>query len=251
MTDQDIREFLERMAVEEQAPFLDAEPVTRRARRRAARTVVVGALGVAAAVAVLFASVAEIRTAPGPIPADTPTTTRPCPSSGRFDSSVHGISFDCPAGWQIRPATEPWTDGELNFDSPAADVIFHPTLGDRLYFVLASQPFEGPTEAQDWDGTAPGDWDGLGNVPLCLPGEGGHGMGGPFPVGGGKAIELQACGSFAVAINWADTRGYVVALIVRDVQGLRKTFDHRYFDAALETVDLRPKEAVEAPGGNG
>ena len=32
MTDQDIRDFLERMAVEEQAPFLDAEPVTRRAR---------------------------------------------------------------------------------------------------------------------------------------------------------------------------------------------------------------------------
>ena len=70
MTDQDVRDFLERMAAEEPVPFLDAEPLTRRARRRAARTVVVGAVGVAAAIAVLFAGVAEIRTAPAPVPAD-------------------------------------------------------------------------------------------------------------------------------------------------------------------------------------
>ena len=75
MTDQDVRDFLERMAAEEPVPFLDAAPLTRRARRRAARTVVVGALGVAVAVAVLFAGVAEIRTAPAPIPADTPPAT--------------------------------------------------------------------------------------------------------------------------------------------------------------------------------
>ena len=146
------------------------------------------------------------------------------------------------------PATEPWTDGQLDFDSPAADVIFHPTLGDRLYFVLASQPFEGASEAEDWDGTAAGDWDGLPNTGLCLPGEGGHGLGGPFPIDGASAFELQACGSFAVAINWTDTRGYVIALIVRDEPGLREKYDHKYFDTALETVDLRPEEAVEAPG---
>ncbi len=251
MTDQDVRNFLERMAAEEPVPFLDAEPLTRRAHRRAARTVVVGALGVAAAIAVLFAGAAQIRTAPAPIPADTPPTPSPCPSTGRFESPLHGISIDCPAGWQIRPATEPWTDGELNFESPAADVIFHPTFGDRLYFVLASQPFESPSEAHDWDGTAPGDWDGLGQVPLCLPGEGGHGMGGPFPVDGARAIELQACGSFAVALNWTDTRGFVIALIVRDEPGLRETYSHGYFDAAIETIDLRPEEAVEAPGSNG
>lgn len=39
------------------------------------------------------------------------------------------------------------------------------------------------------------------------------------------------------------------APIVRD-EGLRETYGHRYFDAALETVDLRPEEAVEVPGGN-
>lgn len=71
MTDQDVRDFLERMAAEEPVPFLDAEPLTRRARRRAARTVIVGAVGVAATIAVLFASVTTIRTAP--IPADDPS----------------------------------------------------------------------------------------------------------------------------------------------------------------------------------
>jgi Tol biopolymer transport system component len=73
MTDQHVRDFLERMSTEEPLPFLDAEPLARRARRRARRTVFVGALGVAAAIAVLFAGVAEIRTAP--IPADQPTPT--------------------------------------------------------------------------------------------------------------------------------------------------------------------------------
>ena len=114
MTDHDVRDFLERMAAEEPAPFADAEPLAQRARRRAARTVAVGAIGVAAAVAVLFAGVAEIRTAPRPNPADTPPTPGPCPSSGRFDSPLHGISIDCPAGWQIgrrpRPGQmECWT----------------------------------------------------------------------------------------------------------------------------------------------
>jgi dipeptidyl aminopeptidase/acylaminoacyl peptidase len=72
MTDQDVRDFLEHMAAEEPTPFLDPEPLARRARRRAARTVVVGAIGAAAAIAVLLAGVAEIRTAPAPIPGDTP-----------------------------------------------------------------------------------------------------------------------------------------------------------------------------------
>lgn len=59
MTDQDVRDFLERMAAEEPAQFLDAEPLASRARRRATRTAVVGALGVAAAIALVFAGVAR------------------------------------------------------------------------------------------------------------------------------------------------------------------------------------------------
>ena len=71
MTDQDVRDLLERMAAEEPIPFFDATPLTRRARHRAVRTVVVGAVGIAAAIAVLFAGVAEIRSAPASIPANT------------------------------------------------------------------------------------------------------------------------------------------------------------------------------------
>lgn len=77
MIDQDVRDLLERMAAEEPVPFLDAEPLTRRARRRAARTVVAGTLGVAVAAAALFAGVAAIRSAP--IPAEPPTPTPPEP----------------------------------------------------------------------------------------------------------------------------------------------------------------------------
>jgi WD40 repeat protein len=90
MTDQDVRDFLERMAAEEPTQFLDAEPLTRRARRRAARTVVVGAIGVAAAIAVLFAGIAEIRTPR--IPATPPTPSAVVPRAASevlwLDSSI-------------------------------------------------------------------------------------------------------------------------------------------------------------------
>ena len=81
--------------------------------------------------------------APSPSTSPTPSTTpQPSPSAGfsRFDSPLNGLSIDYPSGWQVRPATEPWTGGALDFDSPAADVIFDPALGDRLYLVLASAP---------------------------------------------------------------------------------------------------------------
>jgi Tol biopolymer transport system component len=88
MTDQDVRDFLERMAAEEPTPDLDAEPLTRRARHRAARTVVIGAVGVAAAAVVLFAGIAEIRTAR--IPADQPTPTLTPVASGALAYALDG-----------------------------------------------------------------------------------------------------------------------------------------------------------------
>ena len=103
MTDQDVRDFLERMAAEEPVPFLDAEPMTRRARRRAARTVAVGAVGIAAAIAVLFAGVVQIRSAPVPAhPAPTPETPRP---PGIFASVGGWITYGKPSGiWAVDPA---------------------------------------------------------------------------------------------------------------------------------------------------
>ena len=70
MTDQDVRDLLERMAVEEPIPFFEGEPLAHRARRRATRTVIVGALGVAAAIAVLFAGTAQLREASPVLPAN-------------------------------------------------------------------------------------------------------------------------------------------------------------------------------------
>lgn len=71
MTDQDVRDFLRRMVAEEPLPSLDPGPLARRARRRVARTVVIGAVGIAATIAVLFAGVTTLRTTR--IPADDPS----------------------------------------------------------------------------------------------------------------------------------------------------------------------------------
>ena len=90
MTDQDVRDFLERMAVEEPAPFLDPAPLTRRARRRAARTVVFGALGAAAAIAALFVGVSELREASPTVPAIDPTPTPAAVASGAIAYSLDG-----------------------------------------------------------------------------------------------------------------------------------------------------------------
>ena len=104
MTDQDVRDFLERMATEESIPFPEAEPLTRRARRRAARTAIVGAVGVAAAIAVLVAGVAEIRTSPIPgTPAPTPS---PAPSEdlGVFAPVAGWIVYGDHGIWGVDPA---------------------------------------------------------------------------------------------------------------------------------------------------
>ena len=77
MTDQDVRDFLQRMVTEEPVPSLDPEPLARRARRRAARTVIVGAIGAAATIAVLFTGVTAIRSTS--VPVDDPMPT-PAPS---------------------------------------------------------------------------------------------------------------------------------------------------------------------------
>jgi Tol biopolymer transport system component len=115
MTDQDVRDFLERMAAEEPTPFMDAEPLARRARHRAARTVVVGAVGVAAALAGLFAGVAEIRTAP--LPVDQPT---PAPvASGALAYARYGdIYVADPDGSNAVKITDASADAGCEYSIP-------------------------------------------------------------------------------------------------------------------------------------
>jgi hypothetical protein len=67
-TDADLRTSLQRLAAEFPTAISDPEPLVRRARRRAARTMVVGALGVVVAVIAAFGSVSILRSSP-PVPA--------------------------------------------------------------------------------------------------------------------------------------------------------------------------------------
>jgi hypothetical protein len=173
----------------------------------------------------------------------TPTTiqaveTSPSPGFSRFNSTIHGISIDYPSGWRIRSATEPWTRGELDFDSPAADVIYDPVLGDSLYIVLASQPRSGATQDYQFDLYA--------ESGVCDP-EGGGGFE-SFTVDGASALYRDCydpgiSGATDIrAVEVTDgNRGYLIVLVrAGDEAGLDEVYD---FDAALETVDLRPDEA--------
>ena len=174
---------------------------------------------------------------PSPTSEPTPSPLQsPRPGEATFTSAIHGISIDLPAGWQTRPATEPWAGGPLNFDSPAADVIFDPALGDRLYMVLASQPYGGLSE-DAWRGVQI-DW-------LCGA-NGGAAMGFNEVWSAGFPSFSISCGSTASAhLIFADTRGYLIRLVVSSGEpGLADTYDWDWHKPVLRTVDLRPEEAL-------
>lgn len=162
------------------------------------------------------------ESSPSPVSVDQ----SPPPLDATFSSIVHGMSMDYPSGWQIRRATEPWSGGELNFDSPAADIIFDPTLGDRLYFALASKPLG----AAEW------------RLPdFCVPGETRGITGGTVHVDGIPALDHHSCGSASIEVETA-TRAYVIMLVVANEPGLRQSYNG-YFDDALTTIQLQPEEA--------
>jgi hypothetical protein len=244
MTDQDVRDFLERMAAEEPIPFFDAAPLTRRARYRAARTVVVGAVGVAAAIALLFAGVAETRTAPLPAdhPTPSPVTQTPSPFAERFDSPLNGLSIGYPSGWRTRAATEPWRHDAVAFDAPDVDVIFDPTLRDDLYMALVSEPLGGKS-GPDWvSNHMP--W----SVGIC-PDKPGFGGGGGDDTLDGNYAWFYSCderhGALGhVVIVATDTRGYIIHLHVADERRIQATYDGEWFETAIQTLDLLPEDAL-------
>jgi dipeptidyl aminopeptidase/acylaminoacyl peptidase len=139
MTDQDVRDFLERMATEESVQFLDAEPLTRRARRRAARTVIVGALGVAAALAVLFTGVASIRSTP--VPADDPTPI-PAPSEdlGVFAPVAGWIVYGNQDGiWGVDPAAPGALETRVQLSERGSIPLGWSSDGTRLLIMRISR----------------------------------------------------------------------------------------------------------------
>ena len=174
--------------------------------------------------------------APSPDPTPSPQNS---PRSGEptFTSTIHGISIDYPSAWQTRPATEAWTGGELSFDSPAADVIFDPTRGDRLYLVLASQP-TGLNEAA-WRESV------LAWTCPRPPDAGGEVWG--WTIDGVYSWQQGPCNSGSLVVT--GTRGYLIRLVAASYEpGLAATYDWDWLVPLLETVDLRPEEALDAPG---
>ena len=169
----------------------------------------------------------------------TPSTSpRPSTSTGSstFTSAIHGVAIDHPSGWETRPATEPWTGEPLDFDSPAADVIFDPSMGERLYLAIASQPYGGLSE-DAWRNKATR-W-------LCT----GEGMAAGSWTVDGADTWVMTCGSTAsAALVFTETRGYVIRLVApSDEPGLAATYDWDWHKEVLETVDLRSEEALDAP----
>ena len=176
------------------------------------------------------------------------TTTPPSPASAfsTFTSTIHGISLEYPSDWEIRPATEsatePWLDGVRPFDSPAIDVIFDPAHGDGLYLVLSSQPYGGLSHAA-WTAGVDG-W-------LCPNPSGSGPAGRTEPAGGvdGNPVMVRGCGWTEVATIATDTRGYLIGLVVMSdpPRAIAEYFDYWWLRSMLDTVELRPEEAVDAP----
>ena len=166
------------------------------------------------------------------------TSPPPTPHAGEaaFTSTIHGFSMGVPPGWETRPATEPWGGEPLDFDSPAADVIFDPALEDGLYLVVASQTFSGMSE-DGWRATV---------LEWTCPGYSGGEMW-SWGVDGAHAFQLGPCNSGSIIPT--DTRGYLIRLVASSAKaGLAETYDWDWLKPVLETVDLRPEDAIDPSG---
>jgi hypothetical protein len=179
----------------------------------------------------------DIGVQPTPTASPSPTSSpsalpSPPPAlTSAFTSTVHGLSIEYPSTWGVRPATEAWTGGELSFDSPAADVIFDPALGDRLYLVLASQPYGGLSQ------------DAWGDEVLAWTCPGGIRDFGSWTVDGAHAEHGGPCNSGVLVFE--DTRGYFIRLVVAsDEPALAETYNWDWLRPMLGTVDLRPDSAL-------
>ncbi len=167
-----------------------------------------------------------------PSPSPPPT---PHPGEATFTSTTHGFSMGVPEGWQTRLATEPWTGGQLDFDSPAADVIFDPRRGNGLYLLVASQPFVDMSE-DAWRASVL-QW-------TCRGHRGGEMW--SWSVDGAYSYQQGPCNSGSIIAT--DTRGYLIRMVASsDEPGLADTYDWDWLKSVLETVDLRPEDAFDPP----
>lgn len=178
---------------------------------------------------------------PSPTPSPSPVTPPPAPFTERFDSAVHGLSISYPAGWETRPATEPWREGAFTFGASDVDVIFDPALQADRYIALVSEPLRG---------LSPERW--RPNVDPCGPREEGEGSsGGSKHLDGATGFAASRVRGARAAgceywVGATPTRGYVIALYV-GAEEHPEAWGWGWFESVLNTVDLRPEDAVDAP----
>jgi hypothetical protein len=176
---------------------------------------------------------------PSPTPSPSPVTLPPSPFTERFDSAVHGLSISYPAGWETKPATEPWNDDSLTFGASDVDVIFDPMLRADLYIALASEPLRGRS-GEDWVS-------GIDAEDFCGVRREGVGVtGGSTTVDGARGFARSRLGELCELVTVATaTRGYSFVLHGED-EAHAEGFGWGWFESVLATVDLRPEDAVDA-----
>jgi hypothetical protein len=151
----------------------------------------------------------------------SPSSSSPPALTETFTSTMHGISISYPTGWNLRPATEPWTTGLLQGESPFADVIYEKE-SDSPFIAVASQPLAGKT-LDRWA------TDYLDLLP-CGPTE-------PITVDGASGV-LSVCDDGHHALVSVEGRGYLIWLYRVD--------DPDWFQEILATVQLSPGDALDA-----
>ncbi|HET8525805.1 MAG TPA: hypothetical protein VFM81_04135 [Actinomycetota bacterium] len=132
MTDQDVREFFERLAVLEPFPEFDPAPLVRRGHRRLAGKLAGGALVLAAVVAALAGGASLLRTAPGTPAAPTGTTSGGLPQLAPFRIGGEVLQHECCDG--ALEAVDPDTgQGRHLLDAPIGQAAWSPD-GTRLAY---------------------------------------------------------------------------------------------------------------------
>ncbi|HSL77018.1 MAG TPA: hypothetical protein VK867_08740 [Candidatus Limnocylindrales bacterium] len=165
-----------------------------------------------------------------PSPSVSPDPSAPPALSSTFTSTRPAYAISYPTGWKFLPASQPWKS-ELYFQSPEGDSIYDGQLLDHLFLGIASQPL---------GGIAGDAW-----VTGILGGPEGCGEGGsqPITIDGASG---RICGGLA-ALSAAD-RGYTVRLYTSgDEPWLERYYDSAWFQQVLETMQLRPEDAIDTP----
>ena len=209
-------------------------------------------LGAAAVIAVLFigsrfigspssnvggpASQPPASTAPSEAPASAaPSPIAAPPLTETFTSPLHGISLSYPEGWTARAGTEPWTDGPSthSIDNAYDDRLYHPTLTDHLFLVIASQPI-GDSTPEDWITEQMAEW---ADMEECAATE-------PIAVDGATGlITVEGCD---LAVVTTDGRGYWISLRrSQDDPAAVASYDRAWFEEVLATVQLHPEDAID------